>query len=385
MGIFNEKQMYPNSRIHSISSQHRGRPRIKNNRLQRMETKSTTVPIHMQKTGNARGRSLCIPSNTPDDQIHVMETGHKSNSSKCSANKLGTQVPICLSTIQTNRENSQQNKIPPHLSDHCYTSVANCHLVPNTSPNGYKKPIDAPTEPNTTNRTNGGTSSTTENGKTKASGLASLRTRLENLGISEKFTDLLLKARTRGTTRNCESAWLQLTSWCGQREKDPVQCELSLILEYLTHLWEQGKEYRTINNHRSSISLYHNNIEGIKVGQHPLVTQLLKGISKDRPPQPKLNTVWDIEIVLNYFKQLPQNTNNTIQSLTLKTATLLALVTIARASELHKLNIKWMVVKEEYITFQLEGIVKHSRQGKENPPIIIHKFSGDKNLCPVQF
>ena len=43
-----------------------------------------------------------------------------------------------------------------------------------------------------------------------------------------------------------------------------------------------------------------------------------------------------------------------------------------------------MVVKEEYITFQLEGIVKHSRQGKENPPIIIHKFSGDKNLCPVQ-
>lgn len=88
--------------------------------------------------------SLCIPSNTPDCQIHVMKTGLKSNSSKCSANKLGTQVPICLSTIQTNRENSQQNKIPPHLSDHCYTSVVNCHLVPNTSPNGYKKPLTLP-------------------------------------------------------------------------------------------------------------------------------------------------------------------------------------------------------------------------------------------------
>ena len=108
-------------------------------------------------------------------------------------------------------------------------------------------------------------------------------------------------------------------------------------------VWKQGKEYRTVNNYRSAISLYHEQIEGYKVGQHPLITQLLKGISKDRPPKPKLNTVWDVDTVITYLKQLPTNTENTIKSLTLKTITLIALVAIPRAKELHNLDLKWMI------------------------------------------
>ena len=384
MGIHDEKQMSVDSRIHTIQAEYRGRPRIQSKRLQRMEIEPSNLSNNMQQNGQTRNRSICIPGNTSADQIYVMETRPKGNSSKCTTNKLDTYIPICIPTIQTNWEDTQQNKIPPHLSDHCYSTVAKCTMVSNVNPNGNKRPTIPTNNTNITHRPNGNTTPTTSSRETKTSGMACLRTRLQNKGIPIKATELLLKARTRGTTRAYESAWVQYASWCDQQQKDPIHCDINSILEYLTMTWEQGKEYRTINNYRSAISLYHEQIEGFKVGQHPLITQLLKGISKDRPPKPKLNTVWDVDTVITYLKQLPTNTENTIKSLTLKTITLIALVAIPRAKELHNLDLKWMIKKQNHIEFQIEGTVKHSRQGKQNPPIIIHRFEEDTSICPVQ-
>jgi len=45
-------------------------------------------------------------------------------------------------------------------------------------------------------------------------------------------------------------------------------------------------------------------IEGLPVGQHPLVKRLMKGIYNSRPPQSWYSNTWDASKVLKYLASL---------------------------------------------------------------------------------
>ena len=48
------------------------------------------------------------------------------------------------------------------------------------------------------------------------------------------------------------------------------------ILDYFTSLFEERLEYsKIIRVHRSAISAYHEKVDYLSVGQHPLVTSLM--------------------------------------------------------------------------------------------------------------
>lgn len=64
---------------------------------------------------------------------------------------------------------------------------------------------------------------------------------------------------------------------------------LSNILEFLLEQFQAGKQYRTINSLRSAISMTHVEVDGIQVGQHPLVTPFLKGVFHSRPPSSQIH------------------------------------------------------------------------------------------------
>ena len=51
----------------------------------------------------------------------------------------------------------------------------------------------------------------------------------------------------------------------------------------------------------------HEEVDGTRVGQHPLVTRFLKGVFNSRPPAPKYVATWDVDKVLLYIKNLPSN------------------------------------------------------------------------------
>jgi len=110
----------------------------------------------------------------------------------------------------------------------------------------------------------------------------------------------------------------------------------------------------------------------------------MAGISNLRPPKTKVNIVWNVDQVLKYIKSLPPLHSQTVKQTTLKTVMLCALVATARANELHKLDLACMIPKTGLIEFQIPGRVKHSRQGKPNPPIVFTEFPSDPDLCPVK-
>ena len=58
----------------------------------------------------------------------------------------------------------------------------------------------------------------------------------------------------------------------------------------------------------------------VPVGQHPVITRLMKGIFSIKSALPKYNFTWDVGIVISYISKI--NTNS-IKYLTQKLATLL--------------------------------------------------------------
>jgi hypothetical protein len=126
--------------------------------------------------------------------------------------------------------------------------------------------------------------------------------------ISETTRKLLLAAWRRNTY-SCtyctySSAWNKWVSWCNQRQVNPLSAHLNAILEFLKDQFEDKKAYRTLNVYHSALSTLLPAIDTVKMGSHPLVLQLLKGVFNLRPPEPKYSYTWDVSKMLDFIKSL---------------------------------------------------------------------------------
>ena len=77
----------------------------------------------------------------------------------------------------------------------------------------------------------------------------------------------------------------------------------------------------------------HVHIEGVPMGQHPLVSRMLKGMYNSRPPQLRYTSTWDVDIMICYLSSLGDNTALSLKQLGHKLAILMALVTLSREEE----------------------------------------------------
>ena len=87
---------------------------------------------------------------------------------------------------------------------------------------------------------------------------------------------------------------------CCHREQISTVCpSLAQIIEFLLTLFNNGLSYSSINTARSALSSILPSIDGIPVGQHPLVIRFLKGVFESRPAMPRYTAVWDVNQVLD--------------------------------------------------------------------------------------
>jgi len=121
----------------------------------------------------------------------------------------------------------------------------------------------------------------------------------------------------------------------------------------------------------------HEKVDGHNVGQHPLISRLLKGIFHDRPPLPRYTSTWNVQTVLNYLEGLGENQSLSLKALSWKLTMLLALTRPSRSADLSQLNLRR---KADGVCFYPNVLAKQSRQGSQ-----IAKFSFPANpvLCPV--
>ncbi len=141
--------------------------------------------------------------------------------------------------------------------------------------------------------------------------------------------------------RNCmtnvksnDSLFGRWHSWCRERQADPFSGPITNVVNFLASLHEKGYQYNSVNSYRSAISSVHEKVEGYSIGQHPMVTKLLKGVFHDRPPLPRYTSTWNVERVLTYLKKVGTNQELSLKQLTWKTTMLLALTRPSRSHTL---------------------------------------------------
>ena len=133
-------------------------------------------------------------------------------------------------------------------------------------------------------------------------------------------------------------------------------------------MFDSGYEYRTVGCQRSLISAYHDYVDNKRVGQHPQVCALLKGLFLERPLQSRYVLIWHIQTVLDFVERQWPGCDLSDKVLTNKLVILMALSFASRASAIHHLDVRYMLKPEEKFVFTFNKLHKSWKYEKA-PPI----------------
>ena len=149
------------------------------------------------------------------------------------------------------------------------------------------------------------------------------------------------------------------------------------VANFLADLFKEGYLYRSLNSYRSAISALHSKVDSYSVGQHPLLTRMLKGVFNERPPVAKYSALWDVGVVLKYLKGLGTNDTLSLRLLTIKSVMLMALTRPARSVDLSKLDIGAHLFSQAGVTFKALPLSKQSRASKPLADFFYPKYPED--------
>ncbi|KAI2646292.1 ORF V: Enzymatic polyprotein [Labeo rohita] len=163
----------------------------------------------------------------------------------------------------------------------------------------------------------------------------------ESEDLPEGVLNTISQARAPSTRRLYALKWSVFSTWCSTRGKDPAFCDISVILSFLQELLDKGRSPSTLKVYVAAIAAFHTPIADRSIGRNNLVVRFLKGSRRMNPSRPHTVPTWDLSTVLRALKNPPFEplSNADLKPLTLKTALLLALVSVKRIGDLQALSI----------------------------------------------
>ena len=351
--------------------------------LQRLAATPSDLPTTSGQAGPFLNRPVCVTHKYSAFNLLQLETGSISNSNRCPVNLMERSSSLSVPTILTSRSLSGEDQ--PGEGGGCSnsTSVVQPGMVPFTAPESTGCTNLAPQHDGHNTESSGRAAPTCSGGTSSTSRMACIRESYGAKGLSDRVVSIMQMSWRTSTESAYSSVWRRWSSWCAQRQADPVSAPLNVILDYLTELYQEGKQYRTINTARSAISMTHDLVDGWRVGQHPITIQFLRGIFNSRPPAPRYTTTWDVDRVLIYIHNLPENGQLSLAVLAHKLAMLMALSNADRCSELASLDLRFRSYLREGVKFVIPGLTKTRRSG---PPkeALYPSYPEDEKLCSVR-
>ena len=152
---------------------------------------------------------------------------------------------------------------------------------------------------------------------------------------------------------------------------------------FLSLLSNQGLGYGALNTTRSALSAVPRRFDGQLFGQHPYVCWLVKGGYERNPPRARYEKFWDVNRVLELFKNWGPSSKLDLKRLSLKLAVLLLLVTGQRGQTIINLDTEQMTVDEDTVVFKMKVLLKHNRLGDPLGTLVLRAFPTCKRLCVV--
>ena len=197
-----------------------------------------------------------------------------------------------------------------------------------------------------------------------ASRMEHLRESLAGRGLSSQATRLVMESWRAKTNKSYNSLFGRWDRWCSERGSDPFSGPVTDVANFLASMFQEGYQYNSVNAYRSAISSVHEKVDGLAVGQHPLVTRLLKGVFNLRPPTPRYSNTWDVQVVLDYLGRLGNTESLSLKLLSFKTVFLLAITRPSRSADLSQLDVTRVTFGNSGVSFAPTSLAKQSRQGR---------------------
>lgn len=184
-------------------------------------------------------------------------------------------------------------------------------------------------------------------------------------------------ASIAGSTLKQYSSGLKLWwEFCSQKNINPFSISVTNVLEFLTFHFNKGVSYSSLNTYRSAIA----QIADQNLAHDARIKKFFKGVYMLRPGLPKYENTWDPTVVLNYVRAL-DNDNISLELLTQKLVTLLALATGQRLQTLWLIEIDNIYSSESRIEIAIPGRTKTSARNKSQPIMQLPFLESDHNVC----
>ena len=329
----------------------------------RLDAESSDIPLHPNKMGATRSGPVCLQTKYPTEEVLQLETRPRGRSPGRIQSRLeySQGEGLCQSTLEFSGESTEQSTSTEGHTGSDSPSVEEPTMVPSTAGDDGGLSNPPPTDEG---HSHSNTPRVCSRDDTSTSRLAYLRRRYQDKAVSEEGTELLVASWRQKSSRSYDSLFRKWVDWCNERDSDPISGPISTVVNILAHLFKEGYQYRSLNAYRSAISSVHERVDGYEVGQHPLISRVMKGAFNLRPPQPRYEATWDVTKVLNYIEAMGPSESLSLQELTWKLAMILALTRPSRSADLVKLDLRYRRVSPEGVVFQDVGLAKQSRAGK---------------------
>ena len=99
------------------------------------------------------------------------------------------------------------------------------------------------------------------------------------------------------------------------------------------------------------------------------------------PPEPRYSFTWDVNVLLTFLESWFPLSALELKQLTLKTAALVALVSVQRSQTLSALSIECMNSTAAGTQFVVNSLLKSSRPGKSSLIVSLPAFPEIEKLC----
>ena len=277
VGMVHSEESVHGCRTPSGSAEYTGRPGIQEHQgSMRLDDQPSTVSPDTGTTGPLSGRPVRFSPDSAATQILQLENQSRSGSSGRLYTGLVTTQGFCQPPLVPNPSLPHSGSCPEGQADFVNPVVAISTMVPSGTEHvrGHSS---------TTPISGGLHSSTSRTGVPDAPGMpkpgcmAYLRESFSSRGVFPEASELLLSSWRPKTQSSYNSAFAKWASWCQQRNRDPTFGPIEDVVNFLSESFGKGSQYRSLNSYRSAISAVHGKIDGYSVGQHPLVSRLLKG------------------------------------------------------------------------------------------------------------
>ena len=171
--------------------------------------------------------------------------------------------------------------------------------------------------------------------------------------------------------------------FCQLHKADPLQRNDILALKFLNRLHKQRYSYSAINTARSALSILFDT-PNPSFGESPMTKRFMRAMYNIKPNLPKYNSTWDVNIVLKYLEKQSPLRFLSLEQLSHKLITLLALITSQRIQSLHALNLDHCLIENNKIVFSIQTLLKHSKPtNKTSNNIVIQAYEPNRKVCPV--